>query len=240
MRKLGIIQPGKIGDIIICLPIAKWYSDKGYKIIWPIDKKIINNFLGYIDYVEFIPIDFDCRLAHQVCFNNFCSKVIDLSFTIPGANNFNTENYLNQDTYTFDEFKYFLADVPFEEKWKLVITRNKDKENELFNLLVKQESYVTYVSKTSDGNRDDVKYNEDLQIITIDSLTESVFDWIKILENSTKQIIVDSCFVNLIEQLDISCKDTRYLLLRNGYYGKKLKDGYWKGKPRVKMNWIEI
>jgi len=240
MKKLGIIQPGKIGDIVICLPIAKWYNDRGYEVIWPIDRNIINNFLGYIDYVTFIPIDFDCRVAHQTCFDNFCSKVIDVSFTLPGANNFNTQNYLSQDLYSFDEYKYFLADVPFEEKWKLEINRNIEKEDILYDKLVKEPNYVVCVTKTSDGNRDDVRYAGDLQLITIEFLTDSVFDWIKILENSTKHIIVDSCFINIIEQLNIPCKETRHLLLRNGYYGKKLKDGYWKGKPRTKLDWIEI
>ena len=162
MKKLGIIQPGKIGDIIICLPIAKWYYDKGYEVIWPVDETIIKNFIGYVDYVTFIPVDFDCHQAKLICIKHYCNKIIDLSFTIPNANQYNSNNYLNQHDYSFDEFKYYIADVPFEQKWKLSITRNTYKENELYDRLIKNQQYVVYVSKTSDGNRDDVKYYRDL------------------------------------------------------------------------------
>lgn len=43
-KKLTIILSGKIGDIIICLPIAKYYYDKGYTIYWPIYDFLISNF----------------------------------------------------------------------------------------------------------------------------------------------------------------------------------------------------
>lgn len=240
MRRLGIIQPGKIGDIIICLPIAKWYADKGYEVIWPVDKNIINNFIGYVKYVNFVPIDFNSMQAQQVCYNLNCNTVIDLSFSTPNAGHYNTENFFNQDTYSFDEFKYLIADVPFTQKWCLEIERNTTNEDELYNQLVKADQYVVITTKTSDGNRDDVKYGGPLQSIDIKPTTTSVFDWLKILENSTDQIIVDSCFINLIEQLNIPCKGERFLLLRHGYYLTKLKDGYLKGKPRIKMNWKEI
>jgi ADP-heptose:LPS heptosyltransferase len=35
-NSLGIIQPGKLGDIIIVLPAAKYLHDKGYKVYWPV------------------------------------------------------------------------------------------------------------------------------------------------------------------------------------------------------------
>jgi hypothetical protein len=240
MKRLGIIQPGKIGDIVICLPIAKWYYDKGYEIIWPVDRNIISHFKDRVDYVTFVSIDFDCRIAHQICFNQNCNKIIDISFTIPGASLFNSDNYLEQTRYSFDEFKYFLAGVPFENKWNLQITRNLEKEEALLQKLVKTDKFVVISTKTSDGNRDDVQYHGDLELVVMNPITDSVFDWILVLERAEKHFIVDSCFVNIIEQLDISPKDSRYLLLRNGYYGSKLDDGYWKGKPRVRKDWIEV
>ena len=138
MKRLGIIQPEKIGDIIICLPIAKWYHDRGWDVYWPVSKNLINNFIGYVDYVTFIPIESDCRYAHQQLFSLQCNRIIDLAFTIPGANAFNSDWYLNKnDSLTFDEMKYAIAEVPFEEKWNLKINRNHKKENLLFTLLKK-------------------------------------------------------------------------------------------------------
>jgi hypothetical protein len=48
-KKLLLIQPGRFGDIIICLPIAKFYHSLGYSIIWPISEHYTEIFRN-IDY----------------------------------------------------------------------------------------------------------------------------------------------------------------------------------------------
>jgi len=240
LKKLGIIQPGKIGDIIICLPIAKWYNNLGYKVIWPVDRNIIDNFKDYVDYVEWIPIDFDCRIAHQVCFNAFCSKVIDLAFTVTGANSFNSDNFLNkQNKYSFDEYKYFLADVPFEQKWNLQITRNEENENRLFSQLNDCKYGVIQLKSSDcsvDWNKIKIKSTYD-KVVMIDNVTKSVFDWIKVLENAQFHCLIESCFVNLIDQLSIVVPE-QHCLLKHGYYNKQLEDDHLRGIPRLRLNWI--
>jgi hypothetical protein len=239
MKKLGIIQPGRIGDIIICLPIAKWYSDRGYDVLWPIEKDMIKHFEGYVDYVKFIPIEFDCRLAHQVCFSNFCTKVIDLAFTIPNANNMNSHNYLAQDSYAFDEFKYFLADVPFEEKWKLQITRNREKEEQLRNRVGAFGDYVVVQEKASDSQRFVKWENPDVKRIDITPISDSVFDWLGVFENAKQHIFIESCLSNLVDQLNIPV-EKNVLLLKHGYYGNLLKDGRVRGLPVLKREWNRL
>jgi hypothetical protein len=239
MKRLGIIQPGKIGDIIICLPIAKWYANKGYEVIWPLDKNIINNFLGYIDYVTFVPIDFDCFAAHQVCYNTGCNKIIDLAFCVPNANPFNTESYIKQDIYSFDAYKYFIADVPFEEKWNLKINRNLEREQKLLQSLNK-DLYILVQDTSSDFNRP-VSINDYSAAtrIDIDRRTESVFDWIGAMEKAQQLILIESCFSNLADQLSIKT-NKHVLLLKHGYYGSMLKDSRLKGVPVLKLNWEKI
>lgn len=83
MKKLGIIQPGRIGDIVICLPIAKWYHDRGYEVLWPVKKDMIKHFENYVDYVKFVPIEFDCRKAHQVCLRISVQKLLILLLLYP-------------------------------------------------------------------------------------------------------------------------------------------------------------
>ena len=239
MKKLGIIQPGKIGDIIICLPIAKWYYDRGYEIIWPIDKTIINNFVDYVDYVKFIPIEFNCQVAHQVCFDNNCNMIIDLAFTIPMANNYNSQNYLAQDQYTFDEFKYFIANVPFEEKWNLQIKRIIEREDKLKEFLYINDPYVIVQEKASDYVRKVEWTNDDVRRVDITKAGKSVFDWIGVLEKSEQLILIESCFSNLVDQLGIQVpKHT--LLLKNGYYSDELKNGRLRGEPVLRLNWNRI
>lgn len=238
MRRLGLIQPGKIGDIIICLPIAKWYADKGYEVIWPVDKNIINNFLGYVDYVNFLPIDFDCFVAHQLCFDNACNKIIDLSFCIPGASSFNTENFLKQNIYSFDEYKYMLADVPLEHKWKLKLTRNLEREQQLIQSL-NSDTYILVQAASSDCKRDISINSSSASIINIDRRAESIFDWIGAIERAKQIILIESCFSNLVDQLNISSNKST-LLLKHGYYVAPLKDGRLKGLPVLKLNWEKI
>lgn len=227
MKKLGIIQPGKIGDIVICLPIAKWYHNLGYEIIWPIDNNIIQNFIDYIPYVNFIPATFDCNLARSICHRENCNTIIDVSFTIPNANNFNTHNYLNQYSVEFDEYKYMIANVPFEEKWNLQFNRNKEREHELFKKVVKQEEYVVVQWNGSDCRRE-AKFDnsKNYQIIEILPISNSIFDWIEVLEKSQFMILIDSSIANLVEQ--IGYKQKKYLLTRQ------------KAKPSLKQNWIIV
>jgi hypothetical protein len=226
MKKLGIIQPGKIGDIIICLPIAKWYSDRGYEIIWPIDGNIIENFVDYVPYVKFIPANFDCNLARQLCYNENCNTIIDVSFTIPNANNFNTSNYLSQKEVEFDEYKYKIANVPFEEKWNLNIVRNLRREQELYKKLVYKD-YVVVQWNGSDCRRTAQFDNpQNYQILEISPVTSSIFDWITILQNSKFLVLIDSSIANLTEQLRLPNK--KYLLTRQ------------KAKPTLKENWIIV
>lgn len=205
--KLGIIQPGKIGDIVILLPVAKFYRDRGYKIIWPVDRRIIKNFIGYVDYVEFKECSFDCAEARRICQENFCDKVIDVSFTIPNASIENTRHYLESWLAEFDEYKYHLARVPFGEKWNLSIIRNHAKEEELYNKLVKQPEYMVYQFQGSDIRREIAfKKSDDLQAIEIKPETDSIFDWIKILENAKYLVLIDSSVANLVEQLNLPNK----------------------------------
>ena len=57
-RTLGLEQTRGIGDIIIALPIAKWYHDRGVKVYWPIDERFFGSFNRAVDYVEFLPFSF--------------------------------------------------------------------------------------------------------------------------------------------------------------------------------------
>lgn len=249
MRKLGIIQPGKIGDIIICLPIAKWYYDKGYEIIWPIDENIISNFHSkqwiYIPYVKFVPIRFDCNHAYEVCRLHECNTIIDLAFTIPGANNSNSNWYNHQIAQSFDEMKYHIADVPFEEKWTLDFVRNQDAENKLMAQVKDGTGRETIVvQEQSSDQRRLVNYANSeklLQRIDIKPISESIFDWYRILQESEKICVIESSMSNFIDQAQLYQPEQKLtLMLKHGYYGATLNDGRLKGIPVLKAPWEQI
>lgn len=236
IRRLGLIQPGKIGDIIICLPIAKWYYDKGYEIIWPIDANLIDNFKGYVDYVNFHETTFDCNAAYDICRNNNCNTILDLSFTIPGANQHNSDLYLSQTKYSFDEFKYVLADIPIEQKWNLSINRNESRENILRDILKIDSPYVVIQENSSDCRRGIDWMTPEIRRIDIEPLTSSIFDWLGVLEDAEHCILIESCFTNLVDQIKLSTKSL-ISLEKLEYSQDKLDDGRFRRMPILKSNW---
>lgn len=59
-KKAVLIQPGKLGDIIICAPIAKHYSEMGYEVYWP----VFDDFYDTIKRFSYVkPIKFGISLA---------------------------------------------------------------------------------------------------------------------------------------------------------------------------------
>lgn len=244
-EKITIILPGKIGDIIICLPIAKHFHDVGYDVHWAVYNHLISNFnKGHIDYVTFIPVNFITAIkdSHDIA-KQIGGEVLDLSFTCHGCwDNQNSKTFLNQRERTFDEFRYHLANVPFEKKWDLSIIRNKNRELELYSKLVDykkyNEKFVVFQNQASDTN---VNFKLDLQgrnyqVIELKPYTDCVFDWITLLEEAKKLVLIESSISNLVDQLKI--KTDKILLMKKNYYRDKL-DGrdLYLGTPILKSNW---
>jgi hypothetical protein len=215
MKKLGIIQPGRIGDIIICLPIAKWYADKGYDVVWPIEQGYVSNFAAYIDYVTFVGIDsLDCNVARKECIPT-CNNILDLSITFPNSHPYNDSLfYQHRNEMSFDQLKYAIASVPFEEKWNFSFKRNHQKELDIYNSLNLRPD-VPYTFVHNQGSSEFFKYppGADEEVVIADQRALSIFDWLYVIERASKIICIDSCFSNLIEQSNVSACD-KFLVRR--------------------------
>jgi hypothetical protein len=204
--KLGLIQSRGIGDIIIALPIAKWYHDRGVEIYWPIDARFLSSFTSAVDYVRFIPFVFKPdiegflnapkRLLKAVG----CDKVVCLYSFLSNVPSTYPAFFA---TLKFDEYKYAAAGVPFAEKWNLSIRRNAKREQALFDRTVRNENYVV-VHRQGSNTHSHVSVPArfaDHQVIEIDERTDCIFDWLLILERARFLTLLDSCFANLVEQL---------------------------------------
>ncbi len=65
-KKAVILQPGKLGDLIITIPIAKHYNSLGYEIHWP----VFDNFLSFLGRFDFInAISFGISLDENLYFS---------------------------------------------------------------------------------------------------------------------------------------------------------------------------
>ena len=80
------------------------------------------------------------------------------------------------------------------------------------------------------------EWRDRYQIVEVREITDSPFDWIGTFERAAKLVFIDSCFSNLVEQLNIPVE--KYLILRSPIeYTPVLKNG-WKfffGQPKAAL-----
>jgi hypothetical protein len=209
--KIGIIQSRGLGDILIALPIAKYWHDQGNSIVWPICEEFWPNVKESVPWVQWIPLPTDgqgqffynepmkrlkalkCDEVH--CFYQALNVVPELS-KVPWFQ-----------IQKFDEFKYTKAGVPFLRKWSLAdcIERDPAREQALYDRMVKQEHYMVYhtVGSTYRCSADLSNVPPEWQQIEISEETSNIFDWLKILEGAQALILIDSVFSNLVDQMQI-------------------------------------
>ena len=219
IRELGIIQPGRIGDIIIVLPIAKWYHDLGFKIVWPVCHQYMPLF-DYVSYVE--PIDIgqlssnSYKESVNVLKNRDIDEIIDLGIGF-GKN----EEAWVKSGLSFDRWKYNFAHVPFEERFNLQINRNYQKELDLQKKLGLLSSEDNYYFTHSIGSKGRVHFDvpEGTAIEGREEDGFTVFDWIGIIEKARYVFCVDSCFAHIVNQLGLA-KGRRSFQPLSDYLGR--------------------
>ena len=231
-KRLGIIQSRGLGDLIIALPIAGHYHRQGYEIYWPICEEFMGSMTQAAPWVKWIPLQPDSGaffydVPMQRLKNFRVDEVICLYQALTGHPEFSAEKYFQ---YTkFDQYKYIRAGVPFLDKWRLseYITRDPLREQALYDRLVTNPNYVvTHLTGSSArATFDTSMIPQDWQTIEIDQQTDSVFDWLKILEGAQSLIMIDSVFANLVDQLHIG--DDRYFIQRSHIGLTPVQGGHW-------------
>jgi len=214
--KRGIIQARGIGDIVIALPIAKYYQEQGDEIYWPICTEFIDTFREYAPWVNWIAVDTDpegrfffntplqrlqaagCDLKEVLYLYQFLSSTPEL--TDPELYNI----------LKFDQYKYQVAGVPFRHKWLLnsCIQRRADSERALFDQVKPTGRYaVAHLSGSNTKVDAGIAQNfldPAVRVINVDDYKyTSIFDWIPIIEGAEALICLDSCIANMVDQLCI-------------------------------------
>jgi len=109
----------------------------------------------------------------------------------------------------FDQYKYARAGVPYKNKLLLdtCIQRDPAVEDRLYKEVVKKEKYIVTHLAGSDRSYALDFSDAEAQGYQVVNITErpgySVFDWIKVLEGAESLYLIDSCFANMVDQLDI-------------------------------------
>lgn len=176
---------------------------------------------NHAPWVKWIPIPNDpyghffYEVPMQRLKNFKCDEILCLYQALTG-HPFHEEKYFQ---YTsFDQYKYIKAGVPFLEKWKLAecITRDTQAEDALLLKLGNPSKYAVIHLEGSDHTAqfDETMIPPDWTKIYIkEGLTDSIFNWIPVLENAESIICVDSCIANMVDQLGIG--SDRYFIARS-------------------------
>jgi hypothetical protein len=211
-KRLGIVQSGGIGDIIIALPIADHYEAQGYEIVWPVAADTAAAFSAIKPSIKFLPVARGSDLALneplRLIQQHECERTIILYSYLKDAAVYDPRL---SSALKFDEYKYAIAGVPFAKKWELNYVRNIDRERALYDSLEIDSDYVCFhglSSKMTEPLRLPGHMAEGLRVIemTKRSDNESPFDWLRTLERASKLVLVDSCFANLVEQMNLPNK----------------------------------
>jgi len=229
--KIGIIQTRGIGDIIIALPIAKHWVDQGHTVVWPVYEPFVRPFAEAAPYVQFVPLagsdgDWMFPKPLEALRASGCDRIVPLASYIQGAPQLLARPELAR-IMKFDQYKYAVAGVPFREKWNLQINRNRDREEALFARVVRDKEFAVCHLTGSHfrANLDVQSMAGGRQVIEITDLTDNFFDWIAVIERASLRIMIDSCFSNLTEQLNIPGK--KIFLVRSAWEFTPVLLGDW-------------
>ena len=201
-KSVLIIQPGKVGDIICVLPIAKYYNEIGFKVYWqcPIE---YHNLFSYVDYV--IP---------TIINDGSHSKIIDLSFGIFTHTEIHkTWLRVRNSINSFVDLKYNLANVPIDELRKLKYNSNANSELDLENYLgiSRLDNYIVLHDCSDYGER--ISIDTTLPIIKFEKIKNfSIFDWKGVLEKAKEIHCIDSSLCNFVDSLDSIKADLHYYI----------------------------
>jgi hypothetical protein len=238
-KKLGIIQSRGLGDIIIGLPIANYYRQQGWEVLWPVTSHWVEQLSHNVPWVKWIPVEqdpgpffYDEPLKRLKNFK--CDEIIPLYQALTGQD-FHKEPYFQHTS--FDQYKYIRADVPFLEKWRLseCITRDADREQALYDRKVGTKPYVVTHLDASGGRTewDSSMVPEGWDIIDITS-EGYIFDWLKIIEGAESIIMTDSCMANLVDQLNIG--EDRYFIPIHHIGLTPVQGNHWTWIPNPRLD----
>jgi len=227
-KRLGIIQSRGLGDIVIALPIARHYHDQGWEVHWPICREFIPHFVDAVPWITWHPVTTDqgsffLQQPMTILNRLGCDEIMPLYQALTGQD-YHTETWFQHTK--FDQYKYIKAGVPFKNKWNLgnCITRNSEREQAVLYEVRRQmpngmidSPYCLVHLEGSDhrANFDPALVPEGMPIVEITEVSNSVWDWMAVIEAADAVILVDSVYSNIVEQMTLLDDDSRYFIPRS-------------------------
>lgn len=225
-QRLLMIQHGKVGDILICLPIARALSEE-YLVDWLCPHQY-HPLFRYVQYCR--PVD---KQLGQY------SRVLDLSFGQGGA----PEAWWQREKQRFSSFveaKYELAGIPVQKRDVLEYTPDLAAEGELYERIVKLTSGRPYAlihdssdygtaARISPGCVSNVL--EPVYFKQLPGTMYTIFDWRKVILHAEEIHCIDSSLCNFVDVLP-EAKD-----IKKVYYKTDKVPNQWD-ETILNNNWI--
>jgi hypothetical protein len=228
MARIGLVQTGRVGDIIIALPIAAAFAEQGHEVLWPVNSAYLSFLPDAAPWVKFIPVTLKTpdtwgkeelfEIPHAELVARRCDAIHVLysalrseNGPLPGA----VQNERLAQFLKFDEYKYAVTGIPFSEKWNLKLKRDLAREARFFDSLRITRPFICVHRIGSNFTADIAipeEWKTEFQMVEIDG-PGTPFDWITTLERASKLLMIDSSFANLVEQLNLP--NEKYMLLRS-------------------------
>jgi len=203
IKRVLIHQPGKVGDIIRCLPIAKHLHDQGLLVEWLCPMEY-HHLFRYVDYVKPIAVK-KATYDHE----------IDLSFGIIQNSATHIKWMKERSSYpSFIHYKYMLAGVDVKESFRLKYNRDEKSENNLFKTLGLSDGdqYILCHLNSDYGTPVSVPDSYGVRIIHFSPIESySIFDWRKVIENAKAIHCIDSSLVNFVDVINTSAELHYYI-----------------------------
>ncbi len=200
----------------MCAPIAKWHSERGYKVAWPVTKKFLPT-VEYFDYVN--PIEISDETLHEDWLRSDVMKILPLTKDYDKIINLADRGphfTAQQPWENFEQCKYRLSEVPFSEKNNLCWARRKSKEQKLFDLLgLSEDEEYAVVHKVD--SRDEVATvpNIDIKVIEVTPIKGfNIPDWFLVFKNAKQIFCIESAVHQFMDGVVNNLPEERFLLKR--------------------------
>jgi hypothetical protein len=125
--------------------------------------------------------------------------------------------YKHPESKEFDDSFYLQNDLPFEYRWsKFFFERDIESEKNIFNNFGVTEGNYIFIHDDSDRGiniNESFILNKSLKVVRpIKGLTDNIFDYCYLMENSKEAHFIDSSFRLLFDSLQINNDDIFYHL----------------------------
>jgi len=197
MNSVYIYHHLGLGDHIICNGLVRHFAeqyDKVFLFAKPANTKNILRMYEDNSKIKIISMD-DLEV------NSFMEISPDNNYLVVGHNKLLQIMNSLENTKTFDEIFYNIANIPFNYKWdKFYIKRDLDKEKDVFYNVLHLKDGENFIFIHESKERPVIKgISNKIKQIRPDNKEISLYDFLYTIEKAKEVHVMNSSFMNLID-----------------------------------------